>query len=337
MAKVLITGGAGFIGSHYARLALKEHDDWEVTVLDKLTYAGNLDNLKDIESHSRYSFVKGDICDKELLDELLSQRFDILVNFAAESHVDRSIQDATPFVKTNVEGTQVLLDAAGQHEVALFLQVSTDEVYGSLESEFGSFTEESPFLPNNPYSATKAAAECLCRAYHQTFGMPVIVTRCANNFGPAQFPEKLIPTVITNALEDTKIPIFGSGQSIRDWVFVEDHCRGIDLAIQSGRPGQVYNINGSSEKPNLELAQLILSMMDKPQSLIEFVGGRPGDDRKYAIDASKIREELGWKSATTFEEGLRKTIDWYADNERWWQPIKHRKEFAEYYRDIRSR
>ncbi|MCL0076899.1 dTDP-glucose 4,6-dehydratase, partial [Dehalococcoidia bacterium] len=250
--KILVTGGAGFIGSNFVCYVLREHPDWEVTNLDKLTYAGNLENLGDVEGNPGYHFVKGDITDRELVDKLLGQGFDVVVNFAAESHVDRSILDSSLFIKTNVQGTQVLLEGARQHKVKLFLQVSTDEVYGSLGA-LGKFTEESPLLPNSPYAASKAAADCLCRAYYHTYGLPVIITRCSNNYGPFQFPEKLIPLAITNALESKEIPVYGDGLNVRDWVHVEDHCRALDVIIQQGKPGETYNIGGNCEKTNLEL------------------------------------------------------------------------------------
>ncbi len=333
--KILVTGGAGFIGSNFVCYILRQHPDWEVTNLDKLTYAGNLENLTDVEGSPRYQFVKGDIADRELVDKLLKQGFDVVVNFAAESHVDRSIMDSSPFIKTNVQGAQVLLEGARQHGVKLFLQVSTDEVYGSLGMS-GKFTEESPLLPNSPYAACKAAADCLCRAYYHTYGLPVIITRCSNNYGPFQFPEKLIPLVITNALEGKEIPIYGDGLNVRDWIHVEDHCRAIDLIIQQGKPGEIYNIGGNCEKTNLELVKRILDIMSKPDSLITFVGDRLGHDQRYALETLKVERELDWRAATSFEEGLSETVQWYIDNESRWRRTKSG-EYIEYYERTYSR
>ncbi|MCL0039024.1 dTDP-glucose 4,6-dehydratase [Dehalococcoidia bacterium] len=332
--KILVTGGAGFIGSNFVCYLLREHPDWEVTNLDKLTYAGNLENLGDVEGNPRYHFVKGDITDRELVDKLLGQGFDVVVNFAAESHVDRSILDSSPFIRTNVQGTQVLLEGARQHKVKLFLQVSTDEVYGSLGAP-GKFTEESPLLPNSPYAASKAAADCLCRAYYHTYGLPVVITRCSNNYGPFQFPEKLIPLVITNALEGKEIPVYGDGLNVRDWVHVRDHCRALDLIIQQGKPGEIYNIGGNCEETNLQLVHCILAIMAKPRSLITFVADRPGHDRRYALETSKIERELGWRPAILLGEGLRGTVQWYIQNESWWRRVKSG-EYVEYYERMYS-
>ncbi len=332
--KVLVTGGAGFIGSNFIRYVLSRHPDWEITNLDKLTYAGNLDSLRDVDSCPRYLFVKGDIANRKVVDKVLKQGFDVIVNFAAESHVDRSIIDSSPFIKTNVQGTQVLLEGARQHGVKLFLHISTDEVYGSLGTE-GKFTEESPLLPNSPYAASKAAADCLCRAYYRTYGLPVIITRCSNNYGPFQFPEKLIPLVITNALEDKSIPIYGNGLNVRDWIYVADHCQALDLIIQQGKPGEIYNIGGNNNTTNLELVKYILNIMGKPRSLITFVSDRPGHDRRYALDTTKIRQQLHWKLTTSFEEGLRRTIQWYLENESWWRKIKSG-EYIKYYHRMYS-
>lgn len=331
--KILVTGGAGFIGSNFIHYILHEHSNWEVANLDKLTYAGNLENLGDVEGNPRYYFVKGDITDRELVDKLLKPGFDVVVSFAAESHVDRSILDSSPFIKTNVQGTQVFLEGARQHGVRLFLQVSTDEVYGSLGAS-GKFTEESPLLPNSPYAASKAAADCLCRAYYHSHGLPVIITRCSNNYGPFQFPEKLIPLVISNALEGKGIPIYGDGLNVRDWIHVEDHCRALDLIIQQGKPGEVYNIGGNNEKTNLELVHCILDIMGKPHSLITFVADRPGHDRRYALETSKIRE-LGWRPANPLEEGLRGTVQWYINNESWWHKVKSG-DYIKYYERMYS-
>ena len=330
--RVLITGGAGFIGSNFIRYALREHTDWDITNLDKLTYAGNLENLADIEKEKRYHFVKGDISDGKLVDSLFSQGFDIVVNFAAESHVDRSIMDPSPFIKTNVEGTNVLLDVSRRRGVKRFLQVSTDEIYGSLGLK-GKSREQSPLAPNSPYSASKAAADMMCRAYYATYNLPVIVTRCSNNYGPYQFPEKLIPLVVTNALENKEVPVYGDGLNIRDWIYVEDHCRALDCVIQHGRVGEIYNIGAHCERTNLELIEKLLDILGKPRSLITFVTDRPGHDRRYALSSSKIRRELGWKPKVSINAGLRKTVQWYVKNEIWWQGIKSG-EYAQYYQEM---
>jgi dTDP-glucose 4,6-dehydratase len=329
--KLLVTGGAGFIGSNFIRYMLKEHPGWEITNLDKLTYAGNLENLKDIQDQPGYHFIKGDIADRKLVDKLLGQGFDVIVNFAAESHVDRSILDASPFIETNVKGTQVLLEGAKNHGIQRFIQVSTDEVYGSIDN--GRFAEEAPLSPNSPYSASKAAADLLCRAYFKTHHLPAIITRCTNNFGPYQFPEKLIPLAITNALEDKPIPVYGDGLNIRDWIFVSDHCRALDAVIQKGQLGEIYNIGGGNEKTNLELIHKLLELLDKPQSLIQFVTDRPAHDRRYALDCARIATELGWKPAYSFEKALSATVDWYLKNESWWRSIKSG-EYSEYYKKM---
>lgn len=329
--KLLVTGGAGFIGSNFVHYALKEHPDWEITNLDKLTYAGNLENLKDIQDQPGYHFVKGDIADRKFVDKLLGQGFDVIVNFAAESHVDRSILDASPFIETNIKGTQILLEGARQYKLGRFIQVSTDEVYGSIDS--GRFTEESTLSPNSPYSASKTAADLLCRAYFKTHHLPAIITRCTNNLGPYQFPEKLIPLVITNALEDKPVPVYGDGLNIRDWIFVVDHCRALDVVIQKGKPGEIYNIGGGNEKTNLELIRKLLELLDKPQGLIQFVTDRPAHDRRYALDYAKITTELGWKPAFSFEKALSATVDWYLKNESWWRSIKSG-EYSKYYKKM---
>jgi dTDP-glucose 4,6-dehydratase len=329
--KLLVTGGAGFIGSNFVHYALKEHPDWEITNLDKLTYAGNLENLKDIQDQPGYHFVKGDIADRKFVDKLLGQGFDVIVNFAAESHVDRSILDASPFIETNIKGTQILLEGARQYKLGRFIQVSTDEVYGSIDS--GRFTEESTLSPNSPYSASKTAADLLCRAYFKTHRLPAIITRCTNNLGPYQFPEKLIPLVITNALEDKPVPVYGDGLNIRDWIFVVDHCRALDVVIRKGKPGEIYNIGGGNEKTNLELIRKLLELLDKPQGLIQFVTDRPAHDRRYALDYAKITTELGWKPAFSFEKALSATVDWYLKNESWWRSIKSG-EYSKYYKKM---
>ena len=326
--KLLVTGGAGFIGSNFIRHILSQHQDWQVINLDKLTYAGNLENLKDIKSNPRYRFVKGDIADRELIDNLLQDKIDALINFAAESHVDRSILDAAPFIETNIKGTQVLLEGARQYEVKRFIQVSTDEVYGSIET--GKFTEESPLSPNSPYAATKAAADLLCQAYWKTYHLPVIITRCSNNLGPFQFPEKLVPLAITNAQENKPIPIYGDGLNVRDWIYVVDHCQALDLVIQKGKPGKIYNIATNNEETNVELINKLLAIMGKSQKLVTFVADRPGHDRRYALDAAKINQELGWKPLFSFEQALGATIDWYINNESWWHKVKSG-DYVKYY------
>ncbi|SNX52854.1 dTDP-glucose 4,6-dehydratase [Thermoanaerobacterium sp. RBIITD] len=327
--KVLVTGGAGFIGSNFIKYMLKEHKDYKVINLDKLTYAGNLENLKDVENNSNYIFVKGDITDREIVEKIFSDGIDYVVNFAAESHVDRSIEDPSIFLKTNVLGTQVLLDAAKKYGVKKYLQVSTDEVYGSL-GKTGYFTEQTSLSPNSPYSASKASADLLVRAYHHTFGTPVNITRCSNNYGPYQFPEKLIPLMIINALYDKELPVYGDGLNVRDWLYVEDHCRAIDLVLHKGKIGEVYNIGGNNEKANIEIVKLILKELNKPESLIKYVKDRPGHDRRYAIDSTKIQQELGWKPIYHFDEGMKKTIKWYIDNEEWWNKIISG-EYQDYY------
>ena len=331
--KLLVTGGAGFIGSNFIRYILKEHTDWEITNLDKLTYAGNLENLKDVENNLRYRFVKGDITDRELISNLFQSGFDAIINFAAESHVDRSILDASPFIETNIKGSQVLLEGARQYKVGRFLQVSTDEVYGSTET--GKFTEKSPLAPNSPYAASKTAADLLCHAYWKSYQLPVVITRCSNNLGPFQFPEKLIPLAITNLLENKPVPVYGDGLNVRDWIYVEDHCRALDTVLQKGKPGEVYNIAANQEKTNLELIHHLLDIMGKPRELITFVADRPGHDRRYAVDITKISGELGWKPAFSFEQALSATTDWYVNHEPWWRKIKSG-EYAKYYERMYS-
>jgi len=333
--RVLVTGGAGFIGSNFIRYCLREYPDWHVVNFDKLTYAGNLENLAGIDE-ARYSFVRGDIADPVAVEAVFSQRFDVVVNFAAESHVDRSILDPAPFMRTNVLGTQVLLDAARSHGVGLFVQVSTDEVYGSLEECDPPFTEDSPLAPNSPYAASKAAADMLARAWWKTYRVPVIITRCCNNFGPYQFPEKLIPLVITNALQDLPIPVYGDGRNIRDWIHVEDHCRAIAAVIERGRPGEIYNIGAGCEVRNIDLVRRILLLLGKSESLIQFVADRPGHDRRYAIDASRIRRELGWVPTRPLAEALPEVIDWYVANEDWWRRVRSGA-YREYYEAVYMR
>ncbi|MFD1136162.1 dTDP-glucose 4,6-dehydratase [Paenibacillus urinalis] len=320
--KLLVTGGAGFIGSNFIHYMLKQHSDISIINFDKLTYAGNLENLTAIENLPNYSFVQGDICDSELVNQVIQQeKVDVIVNFAAESHVDRSISDPTIFVHTNVVGTQVLLEAARTNKVYKYIQISTDEVYGSL-GETGYFTEETPISPNSPYSASKAGADLLVRSYHETFGMNVNITRCSNNYGPYHFPEKLIPLMITNALEDNQLPVYGDGLNVRDWLHVSDHAAAIDLVIRKGKPGEVYNIGGHNERRNIEIVKLILDALDKPQDLIKYVDDRQGHDRRYAIDPTKITNELGWEPKYTFDLGIQDTIEWYLNNKEWWTRIK---------------
>lgn len=319
--KLLVTGGAGFIGSNFILYMMQQHPDYKIVNLDALTYAGNLENLKSVEQEANYSFVQADIANKNAVDQIFQEGIDVVVNFAAESHVDRSILEPEVFVNTNVLGTQVLLDAAKKYGVTKFVQVSTDEVYGSL-GETGLFSETTPLAPNSPYSASKAGGDLLVRAYHETFGLPVNITRCSNNYGPYQFPEKLIPLMISRALNDESLPIYGDGMNIRDWLYVEDHCSAIDLVIHKGRLGEVYNIGGNNERTNIHIVQTILKELGKPESLITYVEDRPGHDRRYGIDPTKITEELGWKPKHNFETGIKETIQWYLDNQEWWTRIQ---------------
>lgn len=313
---VLVTGGAGFIGSNFILFMAKQHPDYKIINVDALTYAGNLANLKTVEGHKNYSFVKADIIDSDLLEPIFATGVDTVVHFAAESHVDRSILQPDIFVKTNVLGTQILLDLSKKYSIKKFVHVSTDEVYGTLGEE-GLFTEETPLAPNSPYSASKAGSDLLVRAYHETFGLNVNITRCSNNYGPYQFPEKLIPLMIQNALKDMPLPIYGDGLNIRDWLYVEDHCSAIDLVLHHGRSGEVYNVGGRNERTNLEVVRTILDQLGKPESLIKYVDDRLGHDRRYAINADKIRGELGWKPKQTYETGIRATIDWYLSQQEW--------------------
>ena len=322
MKKIFVTGGAGFIGSDFIRLVLEETSDIEIINYDALTYAGNLENLKDLDA-ARHQFVKGDICDKEAVLRALPNESDAIFNFAAESHVDRSINSAGEFVTTNVLGTQVLLDAARAKNIRRFIQISTDEVMGSLpEDETTFFTEESPLRPNSPYAASKAAAEHFVRAARETFGVDTIITRCGNNYGQRQFPEKLIPLMIANAMNDEPLPVYGDGRNVRDWIYVEDHVRAIWLAYEKGAAGGIYNIGARNERENIEVVEAILDILGKPRSLIKYVADRLGHDRRYAIDAAKTENELGWKPQTTWEGGLRKTINWYRENQDWVNRIR---------------
>ncbi len=331
--RLLVTGGAGFIGSNFILYTFQHYPDWEIVNLDKLTYAGNLENLKDIERNPRYTFVHGDIADYNLLDLVINihKGYDAIVNFAAESHVDRSILDAPKFVETNVQGTLTLLESARKWSIPRFIQVSTDEVYGSIVE--GSFDEFSALCPSNPYSASKAAADLICNSYWKTYRTPVIVTRCTNNYGPYQFPEKLIPLALTNALEGKKIPIYGDGKNIRDWIFVRDHCSALIAVLQKGHPGEIYDIAGNNEITNLELIRTLLGILEKPEDLINFVADRPGHDRRYSISAEKISRELGWQPVCSFEEGMKSTVEWYLRNEPWWRRIKEG-EYLKYYESM---
>jgi len=330
LKKALITGGAGFIGSNFVHLFLKNNPDYAVVNLDLLTYAGNLDNLLTVQNDPRYTFVKGDICDRELLKQLFqTHNFSAVIHFAAESHVDRSITGPETFITTNVLGTQCLLHTAkeywdGHYDGRRFVHVSTDEVYGSL-GPTGYFTEETPIAPNSPYSSSKAGSDLLVRAYYETYHFPSIITRCSNNYGPFQFPEKLIPLMITNALRDIQLPVYGDGLNVRDWLFVEDHCSAIDVVLNKGTPGQVYNIGGNNEKTNIEIVKMLLAELGKPESLIKYVQDRLGHDRRYAIDATKIKNELGWEPSTNFKDGLKSTIKWYVENKWWWEKLLPKK------------
>jgi dTDP-glucose 4,6-dehydratase len=330
MKTILVTGGAGFIGSNFIKYMLDKYDNYKIVNLDLLTYAGNLENLKDVKDNPNYEFIKGDIANRDLVNNLFEKyNFDYVINFAAESHVDRSIEDPGIFVRTNIMGTQVLLDAAKKYGVEKYLQVSTDEVYGAL-GPTGMFTEKTPLAPNSPYSASKASADMLVRAYHKTFGLPVNITRCSNNYGPYQFPEKLIPLMIANALEDKDLPVYGDGLQVRDWLHVKDHCSAIDTVLHKGKIGEVYNIGGNNEKKNIEILKLILEKLNKPESLIKYVKDRPGHDRRYAINNTKITTELGWEPSYTFEKGMEETIQWYLDNRDWWEKVRSG-EYMEYY------
>jgi len=318
--KILVTGGAGFIGSNFIHYILEKYPDYEIINLDLLTYCGNLENLKNIENNPNYQFIKGNIRDEKLANEIVSNNVEYIINFAAESHVDRSIEDPKIFLESNIIGTQNLLEIAKKYyekgQVKKYVQISTDEVYGSL-GKTGYFTENTPLAPNSPYSASKAGADLLVRAYHETFDLPMNITRCSNNYGPYQFPEKLIPLMINNALNNKKLPVYGDGKNVRDWLHVHDHCTAIDRVLHKGKIGEVYNIGGSNEKENIEIVKLILKYLNKSESLIEYVEDRLGHDRRYAIDSSKIREELGWKPKYNFEIGITKTIEWYLANVEW--------------------
>ncbi|HEX2226765.1 MAG TPA: dTDP-glucose 4,6-dehydratase [Candidatus Binatia bacterium] len=334
MKTLLVTGGCGFIGSHFIKLIWRERPQYTVINLDLLTYAGNLENLADPEREfntSTYRFVRGDIADVELTRQLIQDaKVDAIVNFAAETHVDRSLLDSAPFLRTNVDGTRVLLDAGSRCGIERFLQVSTDEVYGSLEPSAPPCSEEHALQPNSPYAASKAAADLLVRAYHESYGVPVLVTRCGNNYGPHQFPEKFLPLFITNALEDKPLPLYGDGRQIRDWIHVEDHARALLQVLEKGRIGETYNVSAQSEQTNLHMAQWVLSLMGKPPALLRYVNDRPGHDRRYGLDPSKLRGELGWQPRIPLDDGLRATIEWYRAHRGWWERIKSG-EYRNYY------
>jgi dTDP-glucose 4,6-dehydratase len=327
--RLLVTGGAGFIGSNFVRAMLRSGAGYSVAVLDKLTYAGNLENLAGLENHPRFAFQRGDICDSELVGRILERGIDAVLNFAAESHVDRSILDPTEFARTNVLGTLSVLESCRRHKVARYVQISTDEVYGSLGPR-GSFTEDSPLRPNSPYAASKAAADLIVRSYHHTYALPALITRCSNNYGPYQFPEKLIPLMVTNALEDRALPIYGDGLNVRDWIHVQDHCDALERILQCGRAGEIYNIGARREATNLEIVRSIVRILGKDDSLIAFVKDRPGHDRRYAIDPSKLENELGWKARVLFEDGIRQTVDWYCRNGAWIAGVRSG-EYQRYY------
>lgn len=323
MTTILVTGGAGFIGNCFIRHMLQKYSNYKIINLDALTYAGNLENLYDVKDNPNYEFVNGDICDKDLVTQIVSG-VDMIVNFAAETHVDRSITGPEIFIETNIKGTMTLLQAAKEFNIERYLQVSTDEVYGTL-GDTGYFTETTPIAPNSPYSASKAGADMLVRAYYETYKVPTLITRCSNNYGPYQYPEKLIPFFISRLLRGEKVPVYGDGLNVRDWLYVYDHCAAIDAVLHKGRIGEVYNIGGHNEKTNLEITHLILDAMNKDESSIEYVQDRLGHDRRYAISNDKITSELGWKPSVTFEEGILLTIDWYLNNKSWMESIEQRK------------
>lgn len=323
---IIVTGGAGFIGSNFIFHMLKAHPDYRIICLDKLTYAGNLSTLEPAMTNPKFLFVKADICDRKAVNELFeTQKPDVVVNFAAESHVDRSIENPDIFLETNIKGTAVLMDACRKYGIKRYHQVSTDEVYGDLPLDRPDlfFTEETPLHTSSPYSSSKAGADLLVMAYHRTYGLPVTISRCSNNYGPYHFPEKLIPLMITNALADKPLPVYGEGINVRDWLYVEDHCKAIDLIIHKGTVGEVYNIGGHNEMRNIDIVKLICKELNKPESLITYVTDRKGHDMRYAIDPTKIHNELGWLPETKFADGIKKTIKWYLENEKWWKPLLH--------------
>jgi dTDP-glucose 4,6-dehydratase len=349
MKTILVTGGSGFIGSNFVKMMVQKYPDYNIINLDALTYAGNLENLSDVDTASNYTFVKADIRDRDVIDKIFeTQNIDMVVNFAAESHVDRSIEESEVFLTTNIIGTQVLLDAAKKYwkvnpsdkyckeykPGVKFLQVSTDEVYGAL-GDTGMFIETMPLMPNSPYSASKASADMIVRAYNETFGMPVNITRCSNNYGPYQFPEKLIPLIINNCLKEKDLPVYGDGMQVRDWLHVSDHCSAIDTVLHKGKDGEVYNIGGNNEKANIEIVKLIIDTLGKSDELIKYVKDRPGHDRRYAIDNTKVTTELGWEPAYTFEQGMKETIQWYLDNTEWIDNIVSG-DYVKYYENMYS-
>ena len=336
--KLLVTGGAGFIGANFIFHMLDTHPDYEIVCLDALTYAGNMETLEPAVGNPKFTFVKADVADRDAVYEVFANETpDVVVNFAAESHVDRSIEDPGVFLRTNIIGTQVLMDACNEFGVSRFHQVGTDEVYGDLPLDRPDlfFTEETPITASSPYSASKASADLLAMAYHRTYGLPVTISRCSNNYGPYQFPEKLIPLMIANALADKDLPVYGTGENVRDWLYVEDHCRAIDMILHDGKVGEVYNIGGHNEKSNIEVVKIILKQLGKPESLIRFVTDRKGHDLRYAIDPAKIHAELGWLPETKFEDGIRKTIDWYLEHKPWWENIISG-EYRDYYEKMYS-
>ncbi|MBU4451132.1 MAG: dTDP-glucose 4,6-dehydratase [Actinobacteria bacterium] len=318
---MLITGGAGFIGSNFIRYMVRKSNGYKIINLDKLTYAGNLENLKGIEDIKNYRFIKGDICDRDLVENIFSSnKIDGVVNFAAESHVDRSITDPGVFIQTDVYGVFVLLEAATKYKSKVFLQISTDEVYGSIEK--GSFSEDDTLAPNSPYSASKTGAEMIVRSFFKTYQTPILVTRTSNNFGPYQYPEKIIPLFVTNLIDGKKVPLYGDGMNVRDWIYVSDNCIALDMVLHKGKIGEVYNIGAGNEKPNVWITKKILEILEKPETMIEPVADRLGHDRRYSVDCSKIEKELGWKPEVDFEEALHRTVRWYVNNEKWWRPLK---------------
>lgn len=334
--KIIVTGGAGFIGGNFVHYMLHQHPDYHVVCYDALTYAGNMETLADAAENPHFTFIKGDIANREQVYELFEKvRPDVIVNFAAESHVDRSILNPGLFLQTNVLGTGALLDACRQYGIARFHQVSTDEVYGDLPLDRPDlfFTETTPLHTSSPYSASKASADLLVQAYHRTFKLPVTISRCSNNYGPYHFPEKLIPLIIANALADKPLPVYGKGENVRDWLYVEDHCSAIDLVIHKGTEGEIYNIGGHNERTNLQVVKTVLRELNKPESLIAYVTDRPGHDRRYAIDPAKIHKELGWLPATTFDDGIHKTVQWYLNNQPWWKHIISG-EYQDYYKKM---
>ena len=334
--KILVTGGAGFIGSNFVYYMLEKYPDYEIVCLDALTYAGNLETLENALKNPKFKFIKGDISDRNLVFELFeNEKFDIVVNFAAESHVDRSIEDPGIFLRTNIIGTQTLMDACRKYGIKRYHQVSTDEVYGDLPLDRPDlfFTEETPIHTSSPYSASKASADLLVQAYHRTYALPVTISRCSNNYGPYHFPEKLIPLMIANALNDNPLPVYGKGENVRDWLYVEDHCSAIDLIIHKGKVGEIYNIGGHNEKTNIYIVKKILELLDKPESLITYVTDRKGHDLRYAIDPTKIYNELGWMPKTRFDGGIVRTVKWYLENKEWWENIISG-EYQEYYKKM---